>query len=69
MSFSAGLSFTYKFCHVAHQTEGNAIDVSDVPKIHQKLTPPPHTGLGYPEATGKGLKHHRSKSHSTSQHV
>jgi len=29
--------------------KSNCIDVAEIPKVHQKLTPPPHNGIGYPE--------------------
>eukprot|EP00928_Gymnodinium_smaydae_P004953 TRINITY_DN1169_c0_g1_i1.p1 TRINITY_DN1169_c0_g1~~TRINITY_DN1169_c0_g1_i1.p1 ORF type:complete len:615 (+),score=132.79 TRINITY_DN1169_c0_g1_i1:78-1922(+) len=35
--------------HLGIDQKANAIDVSERPKIHQALHPPPHNGIGYPE--------------------
>eukprot|EP00929_Paragymnodinium_shiwhaense_P046274 TRINITY_DN2355_c0_g1_i1.p1 TRINITY_DN2355_c0_g1~~TRINITY_DN2355_c0_g1_i1.p1 ORF type:complete len:621 (+),score=151.53 TRINITY_DN2355_c0_g1_i1:128-1990(+) len=43
--------FTQKFYsdYLGHDQKSGCIDVTEPPKVHQKLCPPPHNGIGYPE--------------------
>merc|ERR1719436_1375119 len=55
--------FTQQFFneHLGIDQKANRIDVSEPPKTHQALHPPPHNGIGYPEDALENCLHIQPK--------